>query len=105
MNKSGTNRRGTKNQQKVSHSRDEITTKEEEYKRINAELEAKTAKLVEEAEAVLTQDSSIISETKQSLLSKIDSEDLLEWDEDALSTRRPKSTTKKSTNYLPGVRI
>ncbi|CAD5115822.1 DgyrCDS4762 [Dimorphilus gyrociliatus] len=96
MRKSTANRRSTPKQPGSARSKDEISLREEEYKRLNAELEAKTAKLVEEAEAVIAQDYSVVSDTKQSLLSKIDSDDLLEWDEDALSTRRPRSNLKKS---------
>lgn len=77
---------------------DDILKKEEEYRRLNEELEAKTAKLVEEADFVLRSPSSSFS--KPSLLSKIDSDDFLEWNDDEESELRKSKAVTKPKNQL-----
>ncbi|CAD5123005.1 unnamed protein product [Dimorphilus gyrociliatus] len=76
----------------------DILRKEEEYRRLNEELEAKTAQLVQEADLVLRSPSSSFS--KPSLLSKIDSDDFFEWnDEEDYEIRKARPTTQ-SRNQL-----
>ncbi|XP_046342297.1 testis-expressed protein 9-like [Haliotis rufescens] len=62
-------------------SADDIRTKEEQYKRLNEELEAKTATLVREAEQVMRDQEAALSKSR--LLDNINTEDFLkEFDED-----------------------
>ncbi|XP_048749432.2 testis-expressed protein 9-like isoform X2 [Ostrea edulis] len=85
----------------------DLANKEEEYKKLNAELEAKTANLVAEAEEVLREQESVLSKSR--LLDNINSEDFLkEFDEDITgpnenteSSLRPSSRPgSKLTNQI-----
>ncbi|CAG5124621.1 unnamed protein product [Candidula unifasciata] len=60
----------------VSKQTSDILSREEEYKRLNAELEAKTASLVQEAEMVMRQQETTLA--KPSLLDNISTEDFLQ---------------------------
>ncbi|BFZ26065.1 hypothetical protein BsWGS_29104 [Bradybaena similaris] len=60
----------------VSKQTSDILSREENYKRLNAELEAKTASLVQEAEMVMRQQESVLA--KPSLLDNISTEDFLQ---------------------------
>jgi len=55
----------------------DLLSREEEYKRLNEELEAKTADLVREAEEVMRGQESVLSKPSQSLLENIHAEDFL----------------------------
>ncbi|XP_013385699.1 testis-expressed protein 9 isoform X2 [Lingula anatina] len=72
----------------------DLLSREEEYKRLNEELEAKTANLVKEAEEVLKEQESLLS--KPSLLDTINTDDFLndyEEEEKKLSARATNSRT------------
>lgn len=70
-----------------------LASREEEYKKLNAELEAKTANLVKEAEDVLKGQESILNEPR--LLEKINTDEFLKaFDDDYASANenRPESS-------------
>ncbi|XP_031425081.1 testis-expressed protein 9 isoform X2 [Clupea harengus] len=77
----------------------DIFAKEEEYKRLNAELEAKTAEIVRQAEEVMREQNEVLSKPVSSHLDIEDEEDLRE----AISITHSEKTTAKSvrkTNAL-----
>ncbi|XP_052084639.1 testis-expressed protein 9-like [Mytilus californianus] len=80
-----------------------ILSKEEEYKRLNDELEARTANLVKEAEEVLQGQEKVLSESR--LLDNINADDFLkDYDDDTepntdrSHTDRPSSKTGSRTS-------
>ncbi|XP_064596208.1 testis-expressed protein 9-like [Liolophura sinensis] len=80
--KSATNVRNniSRPQSKDGGSTRDLLSREEEYKRLNQELEAKTADLVREAEEVMTREESFMARSR--LLDNINSEDFLKDFED-----------------------
>ncbi|XP_060570696.1 testis-expressed protein 9-like [Ruditapes philippinarum] len=79
-----------------------LASREEEYKKLNAELEAKTANLVREAEDVLKGQDSILNEPK--LLEKINTDEFLKaFDDDYVSANenRPGSSQSKPNSTRP----
>ncbi|KAL4216658.1 Golgin subfamily A member 2 [Mactra antiquata] len=99
------------NERPTSHN---LASREEEYKKLNAELEAKTANLVKEAEDVLKGQESVLNEPR--LLEKINTDEFLKAFEDDYmlanetcpdsenskpSTVRPSSETKSTNQQRP----
>ncbi|XP_062601244.1 testis-expressed protein 9-like [Saccostrea cucullata] len=81
----------------------DLASKEEEYKKLNAELEAKTANLVAEAEEVLREQESVLSKSR--LLDNINSEEFLkEFDEDITGPNENTESTAKSSSR-PGSKL
>ncbi|KAH3873238.1 testis-expressed protein 9-like [Dreissena polymorpha] len=84
-----------------------LASREEEYMKLNAELEARTANLVKEAEDVLKGQESILSEPK--LLEKINTDEFMKvFDDDFTSANENKPDTgrseaKGSTSRPPSV--
>lgn len=79
-----------------------LASREEEYKKLNAELEAKTANLVKEAEDVLKGQESILNEPR--LLEKINTDEFLKaFDDDYVSANenRPDSSLSNSSLSKP----
>jgi len=62
----------------VQRARVDLLTQEKQYQLLNAELEAKTANLVSEADAVLREQANILA--KPSLLDNVNKDDLVDWD-------------------------
>ncbi|XP_041356069.1 testis-expressed protein 9-like [Gigantopelta aegis] len=99
---------GTKNNNVTKTS--DIYSKEEEYKRLNEELEVKTANLVREAEEVMRDQESVLSKSR--LLDNINTDTFLkEFDDDLTGPneampRRPIShpSSKVSNQIRPGSR-
>ncbi|XP_045184087.2 testis-expressed protein 9-like [Mercenaria mercenaria] len=104
-NLSGAGRRsatGSVKNEGDSQSVRNLASREEEYKKLNAELEAKTANLVREAEDVLKGQDSILNEPK--LLEKINTDEFLKaFDDDYVSANenRPSSSQSKPTSARP----
>ncbi|XP_012942457.1 testis-expressed protein 9 [Aplysia californica] len=84
----------------------DILSREEEYKRLNAELEKKTASLVQEAEMVMREQENVLSKSRY--LDNINTEDFLEELEDGGSAGTSKRRTPHedvrppSKNSRPG---
>ncbi|KAK3580128.1 hypothetical protein CHS0354_034069 [Potamilus streckersoni] len=78
----------------------DLLSREEEYKKLNAELEAKTANLVKEAEEVLRDQENILSKSR--LLDNINTDEFLkEFDDDLAGPNEDNgSATKKSARPL-----
>nr|XP_022312330.1 testis-expressed protein 9-like [Crassostrea virginica] len=75
----------------------DLASKEEEYKKLNAELEAKTANLVAEAEEVLRGQESALSKSR--LLDNINSEEFLkEFDDDITGPNENTETSPKPSS-------
>ncbi|KAG5848964.1 testis-expressed protein 9 isoform X3 [Anguilla rostrata] len=80
----------------------DLLAKEEEYKRMNAKLEAKTAELVRQAEEVMREQNEVLSRPISSHLSlgiEDEKEDFMNLDLQAPSARQP--TAKVLTKPLP----
>lgn len=92
---------GVKNTNVSGGGRD-ILSKEEEYKKLNAELEAKTANLVKEAEEVLKEQESVLSRSR--LLDNINTEEFLkEFDDDVTGPNEDNSSSKPPSR--PGSKL
>ncbi|XP_052692105.1 testis-expressed protein 9-like [Crassostrea angulata] len=75
----------------------DLASKEEEYKKLNAALEAKTANLVAEAEEVLREQESVLSKSR--LLDNINSEEFLkEFDDDITGPNENTETSPKPSS-------
>lgn len=100
-NVSGASRRSAVGSGKNDNNTDSVrnlASREEEYKKLNAELEAKTANLVKEAEDVLKGQDSILNEPR--LLEKINTDEFLKaFDDDYMSANenRPASLESNRT--------
>ncbi|KAH9495278.1 hypothetical protein Btru_016279 [Bulinus truncatus] len=70
----------------------DIHSREEEYKRLNAELEAKTALLVQEAEIVMKEQENILA--RSHLLDNIDAEEFLQELDEGYSNKSQRSEIK-----------
>ncbi|KAL3885143.1 hypothetical protein ACJMK2_025238 [Sinanodonta woodiana] len=83
----------------------DLLSREEEYKKLNAELEAKTANLVKEAEEVLRDQENILSKSR--LLDNINTDEFLkEFDEDLAGPNEDNgSTAKKSARPLSSTKM
>ncbi|XP_074649421.1 testis-expressed protein 9-like [Tubulanus polymorphus] len=82
----------------------DLKTREEEYKRLNAELEAKTANLVREAEQVMKGQETILNK-QLPLLDNINADDFLKecWEDDELNENYEKVRMEsKNTNQSQG---
>lgn len=75
----------------------DIASREEEYKRLNAELEAKTASLVQEAEMVMREQENVLAKSR--LLDNINTEDFLEDLDESFSERKDKGKHKHQTQH------
>ncbi|RUS81240.1 hypothetical protein EGW08_010982 [Elysia chlorotica] len=70
----------------------DIASREEEYKRLNAELEAKTASLVQEAEMVMREQENVLAKSR--MLDNINAEDFLQELDSSFSESKNKSKTQ-----------
>ncbi|XP_067653532.1 testis-expressed protein 9-like [Haliotis asinina] len=92
---------GSRTKQSKQTSADDIRTKEEQYKRLNEELEAKTATLVREAEQVMREQEAALSKSR--LLDNINTDDFLkEFDEDLTS---PNEDTQRKSSSRPDSKL
>ncbi|XP_055873314.1 testis-expressed protein 9-like isoform X2 [Biomphalaria glabrata] len=73
----------------------DILSREEEYKRLNAELEAKTALLVKEAETVMKEQENVLA--KSHLLDNINAEEFLQELEEGYSDKSQRSVRQQET--------
>ncbi|GFO31869.1 testis-expressed sequence 9 protein [Plakobranchus ocellatus] len=72
----------------------DIASREEEYKRLNAELEAKTASLVQEAEMVMREQENVLAKSR--LLDNINTEDFLQELDESYTERKDRSKQQSS---------
>ncbi|KAL8558710.1 hypothetical protein ACOMHN_037803 [Nucella lapillus] len=85
----------------ATNSRTDLLSKEEEYKRLNDELEARTATLVQEAEQVMKGQESILAKSR--LLDNINTEDFLKEFDDELTERNEDRTHRPLSR--PGSKV
>ncbi|XP_067938674.1 testis-expressed protein 9-like [Watersipora subatra] len=102
----------------ASGVRKDLLSREEEYKRLNAELEKRTASLVKEAEAVINRQESVEepsgnAHALSSLLHNVSTDDFLDdWDDDPgaavtkpkVSRKVPSATSRRPPRPVSGMR-